>query len=128
MKSFVMSLLGSVFINSSYVALSSLLTGSTGGHSRSVLGSVLEMNIFTLGLPIVLPATILFLVWRIYEKRHIESGKKSYMVHYTLIMFVITIAIVVTSESFMRQSSEKKVQQMNQELQRLELLKEKGRN
>lgn len=111
MKLFIMSFLGSIFINFSFIALSSFPTGSLGGHSNSVLGAVAEMNLFTFGLPIILPTVVLFLVWRIYEKRHIESGRKSYMTHYTLAMFIITIILTIFSGSLYRQSTDNALQQ-----------------
>jgi len=124
-KSLIISFFGSVFVNFNLVALSVLSKGGyIGGHTNSVFGAVLEGNMWTFGLMIIIPAIILFLVCNIYEKQHIKFGKKSYMVHYAFIMFMVTILLVVTAEVLHRKT-EKTEKEEAQKMQQLLELQEK---
>lgn len=49
---------------------------SSGGHSSGLLGKLFELNIFTFGLPIVIPTTILYFAGKLYEKNRKAAEKE----------------------------------------------------
>jgi len=114
----VISLLVSIFFDLSFIALSVLLSaGSPLGHSGSVFGAFLEMTFFTAGLLIIIPAVILFLILRSYEKKNARSGKKSYTTLYIIILFIVTTVLFVVAENSIRNSNTEGVRILNKAIE-----------